>query len=195
MTLRWISGSALVVLAMLLARVALCQPGPAQPLPGAGGGYDPLAVDDAEIQTLDLVVHDTARDRDIPVLIYLPANTEPQPVVLFSHGLGGTRNGSAYLGKHWAGRGYVAVFTQHPGSDDSVWRNVPLRERMTAMNTAASAQNFMLRVQDIPAVLDALEVWNASADHPLHGRLDLEHIAMTGHSFGAVTTQAVSGQA
>jgi len=30
--------------------------------------------------------------------------------------------------------------------------------------------------------------------HPLTGRLDLQRIGMSGHSFGAVTTQAVSGQ-
>jgi predicted dienelactone hydrolase len=43
-------------------------------------------------------------------------------------------------------------------------------------------------------VLDQLEKWNAAADHPLNGRLDMQHVGMSGHSFGAVTTQAVSGQ-
>ena len=33
----------------------------------------------------------------------------PAPVVLFSHGLGGSREGSVYLGEHWAARGYVAL--------------------------------------------------------------------------------------
>ncbi len=193
MRLRWIVCLALLACAVLLARIALCQT-EAPPRPTAAGAYDPLAVDEKTIETLDLIVHDAARDRDIPVLVYLPESADPQPGVLFSHGLGGTRKGSTYLGKHWAARGYVAVFTQHPGSDDSVWRDLPLRERMAAMNAAASAENFALRVKDIPAVLDALEAWNVSPDHALSGRLDTEHVAMTGHSFGAVTTQAVSGQ-
>jgi predicted dienelactone hydrolase len=72
---------------------------------------------------LDLTVHDAKRDRYLPVRVYLPANRTPAPVVLFSHGLGGTRNGSRFLGEHWAARGYVVVFLQHPGSDDSVWRD------------------------------------------------------------------------
>jgi predicted dienelactone hydrolase len=55
-------------------------------------------------------------------------------------------------------------------------------------------QNFMLRVQDVPAVLDQLTLWQKSGDHALAGRLDLEHVGMSGHSFGAITTQAVSGQ-
>jgi len=62
------------------------------------------------------------------------------------------------------------------------------------MQAAASTANFMLRMQDIPAVLDQLKLWNAATNHPLVGRLDLGRIGMPGHSFGAVTTQAVSGQ-
>ena len=81
--------------------------------------------------------------------VYLPTNTTPAPVVLFSHGLGGSRAGSAFLGEHWAARGYLAVFLQHPGSDESVWKNEPLAERMQAMNQAASVDNFLLRVQDV----------------------------------------------
>ena len=114
--------------------------------------------------------------------------------MLFSHGLGGSREGSAYLGKHWAARGYVAVFLQHPGSDTSVWQDKPKAERMAAMRQAAGLENFMLRVKDVPAVLDQLQRWNRAERHPLAGRLDLGRVGMSGHSFGAVTTQAVSGQ-
>jgi predicted dienelactone hydrolase len=144
---------------------------------------------------LDLTVTDTNRHRDIPIRVYLPAKTNTAPVVLFSHGLGGNRLGSAYLGRHWAARGYVAVFLQHAGSDDGVWKNQPLRERNRAMRDAASGANFLLRVKDVPAVLDQLERWQNTTKHPLAGRLDLRRIGMSGHSFGAVTTQAVSGQA
>jgi predicted dienelactone hydrolase len=35
---------------------------------------------------------------------------------------------------------------------------------------------------------------NGDAASPLHGRLDLEHIGMAGHSFGGWTTMAVAGQ-
>jgi predicted dienelactone hydrolase len=88
----------------------------------------------------------------------------------------------------------LAVFVQHPDSDDGVWRDKPLAQRMAAMQQAASAASFMSRVLDIPAVLDQLRTWNALAGHALKGRMDLQHVGMSGHSFGAVTTQAVSGQ-
>jgi predicted dienelactone hydrolase len=159
-------------------------------------GYDPLTVDaTAQPSHLDLTAYDAKRDRDIPLRVYLPTNTAPEPVILFSHGLGGSRMGSAFLGEHWAARGYVAVFLQHPGSDESVWKNEPVRNRMRAMNQAASRENFLLRVQDVPAVLNQLEAWNANKTHQLVGRLDLQKVGMSGHSFGAVTTEAVSGEA
>jgi len=159
------------------------------------GGYDPLAVNPAfRPATLTLTVHDAGRSRDLPLLLYLPAGAGPAPVVLFSHGLGGSRTGSAFLGQHWAGRGYVAVFLQHPGSDDGVWKDAPRLQRMSAMRRAASADNFLLRVQDVPAVLDQLAVWNTNRSSPLAGRLDLAKVGMSGHSFGAVTTEAVSGE-
>ena len=159
------------------------------------GHYNPLLVDGAfQPRHLDLTVHDTTRNRDIPVRVYLPTNIAPQPVVLFSHGLGGSRTGSTFLGEHWAARGYVGVFLQHPGSDDSVWKDEPVQQRMEAMNQAASLNNFLLRVQDVPAVLNQLEMWNTNKAHPLAGRLDLSKVGMSGHSFGAVTTEAVSGE-
>jgi predicted dienelactone hydrolase len=158
--------------------------------------YDPLAVSKEELpKPLDVVVKDHVRDdREIPLRIYLPATKLPAPVVLFSHGLGGTNRGSAFLGEHWTARGYVAVFVQHPGSDDAVWRGEPLAKRLEAMRRAAGLDNFLLRVKDIPVVLDQLDRWNRNPNHALAGRLDMKKVGMSGHSFGAVTTQAVSGQ-
>jgi predicted dienelactone hydrolase len=143
---------------------------------------------------VDLSVHDEKRHRDIPLRVYLPKNTTPAPVVLFSHGLGGSRAGSRFLGEHWAERGYVAVFLQHRGSDDSVWKNEDGPNRLASLKEAASLENFRLRVHDVPAVLDQLNTWNAERSSQLAGRLDLARVGMSGHSFGAVTTEAVSGE-
>lgn len=166
---------------------------PATP-PVESANYDPLKIVDEKVETLELTIKVQDRSRDIPVLIYLPKSTEPTAVIIHSHGLGGTKETSPFLGKHWAARGYVAVFTQHPGSDDSIWKDVPALKRMGEMRKAASAQNLILRTGDIPAVIDQLEKWNADESHPLHGRMDLKHVGMSGHSFGALTTQYVSGQ-
>lgn len=157
--------------------------------------YDPLTVSEqTKVRVLDLTVRDDVRQRNIPVRVYLPGNQEPAPVVLFSHGLGGSKEGSSYLGKHWSARAYVCVFLQHPGSDESVWKDVPAARRMAALRQAANARNYLLRIQDVRAVLNQMEAWNGRNDSPLNGRLDLKHVGMSGHSFGALTTQAVSGQ-
>ena len=157
-------------------------------------GYDPLLVVKDRPEQVNLVVKDEKREREIPIRVYLPKGQAPTAVILFSHGLGGTNEGCAYLGNHWALRGYIAVFLQHPGSDDSVWKDKPVAQRLAAMQKAANLENFQLRVQDVPAVLDQLELWNKANSHALAGRLDMGRIGMSGHSFGAVTTQAVSGQ-
>lgn len=158
--------------------------------------YDPLALPagSSSPETVDFTVTDSTRQRDIPIRVYLPAAKTPSAAVLFSHGLGGSREGSPFLGKHWAGRGYVAVFLQHPGSDTSVWRDKPVAHRMDALREAANLQQTLLRFRDVPAVIDQLKAWNEAEGHALHGRLDLARLGMSGHSFGAVTTQAVSGQ-
>jgi predicted dienelactone hydrolase len=159
----------------------------------AADSYDPQkATDDGPRKVMDFVVHDTKRQRDLPVRVYLPKSPEPAPVILFSHGLGGSSRGYSYLGKQWAGRGYIVVAVQHPGSDESVWRGSA--DPAASMKQAANGSNFILRVQDIPAVIDELALWNREPGHPLNNRLDLDKIGMAGHSFGAVTTQGVSGE-
>lgn len=159
-----------------------------------GKSYDPLAIPaEFQPQTVDMTVKDDSRNREIPIRVYLPKG-DSHAVLLFSHGLGGSREGSAFLGKHWSARGYSVVFVQHPGSDESVWRGQPLAKRMSAMREAASLKNFMLRAQDIPAVLDQLAKWNQEKGHRLNGKVNVERVGMSGHSFGGHTTQAVSGQ-
>jgi predicted dienelactone hydrolase len=157
--------------------------------------YDPLKLPEATLTApLDFTVQDAKRDRALPIRVFLPATAKPAPVVLFSHGLGGSCQNNPYLGKHWSARGYVVVFVQHPGSDESVWKGQGPARIPMAMKQAASLENFLLRVADIPAVLDQLTSWNALESHALCSRLDLTRVGMSGHSFGAVTTQAVSGQ-
>jgi len=161
----------------------------------ASGDYDPLAVSGLDqIKVLEMSIRDRGRNRDIPLRIYLPNGLKPAPVVLFSHGLGGSCKGNAFMGRHWAARGYVAVFIQHPGSDTSVWKRKPRRKRMAALRKAANAENFILRVKDVSVVLDRLEKWQKAKKHSWAGRLNLNRVGMSGHSFGAITTQAVSGQ-
>lgn len=157
--------------------------------------YDPLRIPAAfDVNITDVNLIDHSRDRKIPIRIYLPQSSEPAPVLLFSHGLGGSREGCSYLGRHWSARGYFCVFVQHIGSDTSVWKDIPPRKRIEAMRKAANRNNFMQRIKDVPAVINYLENVNNSKSHKFADRMNLDKIGMAGHSFGAVTTQALSGQ-
>ncbi len=163
---------------------------------GMRAAYDPLKtdIDPESVKTLDTRFTYGKQDREIPVLVYLPVTEGKAPVVIFSHGLGGSRNGSAFLGKHWAARGYLAVFIQHPGSDESVMEGLRPLKRYAALKKAASLKSTLDRVKDIPALIDQLAIWNEEAGHSLEGRIEINQIGMSGHSFGALTTQYVSGQ-
>jgi len=56
--------------------------------------YDPLRVEEAFKPSVeDLAIQDDSRRREIPIRIYLPETKEAAPVILFSHGLGGSRRG------------------------------------------------------------------------------------------------------
>ncbi len=138
---------------------------------------------------------DTAHQRTLPIKIDFPKSADkPLPVVIISHGLGGSREGLAYIGEYWAAHGYVSIHIQHVGSDESIWKGKKMAEIMPAMKAAETAEQFMNRVNDVHFAIDHLKELNEDAKFPLHGKLDLDRIAMAGHSFGAVTTQAVCGQ-
>ncbi len=66
---------------------------------------------------------DTARDRVVPARLYWPAAStrkSPVPLVVFSHGLGGSRKGYSYLGEGWSARGTASQHIQHVASDESL---------------------------------------------------------------------------
>ncbi len=152
--------------------------------------YDPLqAAGEFQVHRTSF----TYDQREVPLKIYLPGQARA-PLILFSHGLGGSREAGTYLGEHWAARGFVVVAMQHAGSDEAVWKDVPRAQRMDSMKAAVNGASFTGRMRDVPATLDQLEEWNQAPGHFLHGRMDLGNIGMAGHSYGAVTTQALCGQ-
>lgn len=164
---------------------------------GDGPGYDPLAVGEEGASLpapIDLDVHDAERNRTIPVRVWLPSGGGPAAVILFSHGLGGSREGNAYLGRHWSARGHAVVYLQHAGSDEAVWRDLPFPERLPALRRAVNLSTTLDRYRDVPVVIDRLAEWNSAGEGPLAGRFDLDRLGIAGHSFGAATAQGVTGQ-
>lgn len=144
--------------------------------------------------TTDDTWHDAARNRDVPVRLYLPADTsKPAATILVSHGLGDSRAAMAYACREWAGRGFFVVALQHPGSDERVWQNAKAGDAFSAIFKAASVEQFAARCNDVKFALDELARRNGSTG-ALAGRIDLDHLGLAGHSFGSLTAQAIIGQ-
>jgi dienelactone hydrolase len=147
------------------------------------------------VETSKFDWQDQKRDRNVPVKIYYPkAGAGPFPVIIFSHGLGGSRDGYEYLGQHWASHGYVSVHVQHLGSDSAVWQDVPPAERLKAMQKSTlNLKNATERPRDVSFAIDQLVKLNQEAG-PMQHRLDLDRIGVAGHSFGSFTTLAIAGE-
>lgn len=162
-----------------------------------GGRLGGAATKDSSANVVYQDWQDSQRNRSLPIKIYLPTSgTAPYPVVIFSHGLGGSREAAVYLGDYWSQHGYLCVFVQHPGSDTEVWHSSAMGGRqavLAKLKPAANGQNLVDRAGDIKFVIDELEKRNQN-DPTLKGKMQLSKIAMAGHSFGAGTSLAVAGQ-
>ena len=157
-------------------------------------GYDPVgALFDLE-ESHSIEIQSSHEGRDIPLLISLPRKMAALPVILFSHGLGGSRNGYKYVRTYWTGRGYATIFLQHPGSDESLLQGVSPSQAIRQLRDAATRKNMNLRVDDVTDVLDAMSVWTSDEKSPFYGRMNTNNVGLAGHSMGAKTAQLMIGQ-
>lgn len=157
----------------------------AQPTASApASGAEALAYEQRDLDWVDV-----SRGRAVPARLYWPRQMTPGarvPLVLFSHGIGGSRRGYSYLGAYWASQGYASLHVQHVGSDRELWFGNPLT-LVTRLQDAAQEREALNRVGDVRFALDQM----------LHGewvaRIDTERIVAAGHSYGANTTLLLAG--
>jgi len=153
-----------------------------EPAPPAQVVSEPL------ISDIDWI--DTTRERAVPVRLYWPAQVPvgaSVPLVVFSHGIGGSRSGYSYLGKHFASHGIASLHLQHVGSDRQVWFGNPFGV-VGRLWKATSEEEAIQRVRDLRFALDEL------LEHSAYGaRIDRARIAAAGHSYGANTVMLAAG--
>jgi len=168
----------LVKIAFVLATLFLSMPVWSQQDPMAG----PYRVLTAE----HIVLHDTARNKEIPLKIYYPDGRGPFPVIIFSHGALASKDCYSELGKYWASFGYVSI---HPSHSDSIADN---GFRGTLHEAISDPEAWQNRPKDISFVIDSLPQLGRLAPE-LHGKLDRHRIGVGGHSFGAYTSELIGG--
>ena len=148
-----------------------------------------LKVDAARFTEQRFDWFDSQRQRLVPAKLYLPASkrtTGSVPLVVFSHGIGGSRDGYSYLGQYFAANGYGSLHVQHVGSDRQLWFGNPLA-LPARLGSAAQSSEALDRVQDLRFALDEILGGNQGA------LFDRGRIAAAGHSYGANTTMLIAG--
>jgi len=144
---------------------------------------------DTGYETLDFDWVDTRRQRPVPVRLYLPraaAPGAPVPLVVFSHGIGSTRERYRWIGQHLAAQGHACLHPQHVGSDRQVWTGNPFSV-VARLWDAAQESEAVARVADVRFALDTL------LGSEIARGLDERRIALAGHSYGANTTLLAAG--
>jgi predicted dienelactone hydrolase len=116
---------------------------------------------------------DATPGRDLPTRLFWPTEGEgPFPVVVFSHGFGSSPGAYYDLLESWAAAGVVVAAPTFP---------------MTSEGSALVEAGVLDQPADVSFVLTQVLALDGG-DSELAGRIDATHVAVAGHSLGAMTT-------
>jgi dienelactone hydrolase len=158
-------------------------------LPWVSPLTDPLEVSASLFTEKTFDWFDSRRQRRVPARLYLPktgVGAGGLPLVVFSHGIGGSKDGYSYLGRYFAAHGFASLHVQHVGSDRQIWYGNPLT-LTSRLSAAAQESEALQRVKDLRYALDEVLVT------PQGALLDTRRIVAAGHSYGANTTMLIAG--
>ena len=116
-----------------------------------------------------------------------PAEGEPRPLLIFSHGFGGTGRQTTHLCTHWASHGYVVAAMDHVGNTTE--------DVMAAAAQPVDPATLLERLKsfaadrpvDVSFVIDRMVAGDAGLT------VDPDRVGVSGHSFGGWTTLASAG--
>jgi predicted dienelactone hydrolase len=147
-------------------------------------------------------LRDEKRQKDLEVRVRYPAVAQDAPgrfpLVVFSHGAGGSRDAFPDLTAHWTSHGYMVVLPTHADSIQLRRRSGEDLSRLQRdLDSLRRDVKPLDRLADVVFLLDSIGAIEARipglADGNGAGRIDRERIGMAGHSAGALTTQMAAG--
>jgi predicted dienelactone hydrolase len=129
--------------------------------------------------------------RSVPIKVHAPAGAGRFPVVIVSHGAGGDWDTHYAQARHLASHGYAVLCLEHVGSNrDDITKGMRIMKNLEAMTH--DSNEVLTRPKDVSFAIECARKWNQT--HPkLRSKMDLLHVGVMGHSFGAFTTMVVCG--
>jgi dienelactone hydrolase len=105
------------------------------------------------------------------------------PLVVFSHGNGGSRHQNTFWCDYVASHGYIIVSPDHTGN--ARWTIID--GKVIASQAGERLKSANDRPLDVSFLLEQMIRWDTGADPRFAGRIDTEHAAVAGMSFGSFT--------
>src|ERR1700744_1276850 len=81
----------------------------------ASGGYK-LSPGPYKVSESNIILRDAQRNKDLHMRVFYPNAAGKYPVIVFSHGAGGSQDCCEELTEHWASYGYITIQPTHEDS-------------------------------------------------------------------------------
>jgi predicted dienelactone hydrolase len=140
----------------------------------------------------DITLKDSSRNRDLAVRVNYPEGAGPFPVIVFSHGAGGSARTYEALARFWATHGFVVLAPDHadPGAAAKDPASDSLRE--PAADATPDPKSWETRARDLAFVAAATAAVETRVT-ALKDKLDPTRVGVGGQSYGAFAAMLVAG--
>jgi predicted dienelactone hydrolase len=119
-----------------------------------------------------------------------PATPPPWPLLVYSHGLGGSLASGGVWTEAWSALGFLCVHVLHAATSQALFDPASADQTHRRVTAALAHDHTAARCAEVTAVLDHL----LAPGHELAGRIDASLVVVAGHSYGALTAMALAGR-
>ncbi len=133
----------------------------------------------------DIVVHDAAQDKDLPLRIAYPKTQGKYPVIVLSPGGGASKDDYTRAGDHWVSHGFVVIAPTHKDAK-------ALGFDIAKAGGPGMAGVMISRIADMRYIATHLNDIGAQVPG-LAARMNTAQLVAAGHSMGGFTALAAAG--